>query len=466
MSPSSRESLPWIGSLGVKPLEQKMQVSTVNTVCEMLIRVEAHAMRSKPSLPNLKMHTIHPSPSSSNLSVQTSSAGSSPATPQYPTSIHSMQIPSRAGTPSIPDKTNSTPIVDKLTSLSNRPHKAATDPPRLDRKSEPTPLRESIGPVRFTAASPEIMSQYENDESSPDMLHPDRARDIASESGSGSAGQSSLDKKGLLPPPMMEFRSQTSSNYSSSTQLDTPFSRPPLRSGTGPSVSVILDSLPGREESSIPQRPKQPSRSASYGSSIDGSTSSTDSPLERRRSTSSPMPSKPILSKASSRKGSTQVSSLRAHTCVWNFELQQTLKIPLGKPIPVSGTATPRIRGAAPVVGAGEFSESGLRLIIQQYPSKSATNASPAVGDEKGMASVIHAVHHVHHSEGKNPSERNSGNAESHKTIFGTVDVDLAAFAGKGKTTRSFLLRGSRTNATIKLTVDMRWVGGEERWAA
>jgi len=113
------------------------------------------------------------------------------------------------------------------------------------------------------------------------------------------------------------------------------------------------------------------------------------------------------------------------------------------------------------------YSESGLRLVVQQYPSKSATNASPAVGDKDGMASVIHAVHHArHHNADNNPSERNSGNAEGEKTVFGTIDIDLAAFAGRGKTRRRFLLRGSRTNATIKLTVDMKWVGGEELWAA
>jgi hypothetical protein len=306
------------------------------------------------------------------------------------------------------------------------------------------------------------MSQSDDNGSSPDLLHPDSARDITVDTANESVLQANADQKVLLPPPLIGYGSQTSPNYSSPAQVGALYPRPPLRSGTGPSVSVILDSLPRREEYNPPQRPNQPSRSASYGSSVDGSISSTDTPLGRQRSGSGPN-TKPT--KASSRKGSTPVSSLRAHTCVWNFELQQTLKIPLGRPIPVSGTATPRIRGAAPVVGAGEFSESGLHLVIQQYPSKAATNSSPAVGDEKGMASVIHAVHHVHH-EGKNPSERNSGNAESHKTIFGTVDVDLAAFAGKGKTTRSFLLRGSRTNATIKLTVDMRWVGGEERWAA
>jgi hypothetical protein len=51
-------------------------------------------------------------------------------------------------------------------------------------------------------------------------------------------------------------------------------------------------------------------------------------------------------------------------------------------------------------------------------------------------------------------------------TTFGKVDIDLAAFAGRGLTTRKFLLKGSRTNATVKICVEMTWIGGEEKWAA
>lgn len=45
---------------------------------------------------------------------------------------------------------------------------------------------------------------------------------------------------------------------------------------------------------------------------------------------------------------------------------------------------------------------------------------------------------------------------------FGMIDIDLAPFAGKGRMTRRFLLKGSRTNATVKVTVELQWVGG--RW--
>lgn len=79
---------------------------------------------------------------------------------------------------------------------------------------------------------------------------------------------------------------------------------------------------------------------------------------------------------------------------------------------------------------------------------------------------MMHAVHAHVHGDHRNPSEKHTTSGETQKTVFGTVDIDLAAFAGKGRMTRRFLLVGSRTNATIKLSVDMRWVGGEEKWAA
>ena len=143
------------------------------------------------------------------------------------------------------------------------------------------------------------------------------------------------------------------------------------------------------------------------------------------------------------------------------------MRIPLGKPIPIhaSGSATPRLRGQAPVVGAGPLSDSGLRLVIEQLPSKAAVAAPTAIdNDKEGAAGAIQAAK-IHHQDKHHSAKGNNG-ADTHKTVFGTVDIDLAAFAGKGRMTRRFLLVGSRTNATIKLSVDMRWVGGEEKWAA
>jgi hypothetical protein len=63
---------------------------------------------------------------------------------------------------------------------------------------------------------------------------------------------------------------------------------------------------------------------------------------------------------------------------------------------------------------------------------------------------MVTAAHHAADGKG-NPSER-SHHADSEKMVFGIVDIDLAAFAGRGKTSRRFLLKGSRTNATIKVS--------------
>lgn len=74
--------------------------------------------------------------------------------------------------------------------------------------------------------------------------------------------------------------------------------------------------------------------------------------------------------------------------------------------------------------------------------------------NKESLGSMVQAIHHVDHGKG-NPSELGKTNrvtANEEKTTFGIVDVDLAAFAGKGRTTRRFLLKGSKTNATIKVS--------------
>lgn len=50
--------------------------------------------------------------------------------------------------------------------------------------------------------------------------------------------------------------------------------------------------------------------------------------------------------------------------------------------------------------------------------------------------------------------------------LFGYVNIDLAPFADLGRTARKFLLKDSKTNATIRITVDMRFIGGEQDWVA
>jgi hypothetical protein len=131
------------------------------------------------------------------------------------------------------------------------------------------------------------------------------------------------------------------------------------------------------------------------------------------------------------------------------------MRIPLSKPATqTSGSLNPyRRQQSVPVLGAGPLSESGIRLVIEQLPTAAATSMQQASGaDKDSLGSVLSAAHHAAHPHGTaNPSEGKKGTS-GEKTIFGIVDVDLAAFAGKGKTTRRFLLRGSRTNATIKVS--------------
>ncbi|QRV84861.1 N-terminal C2 in EEIG1 and EHBP1 proteins [Ceratobasidium sp. AG-Ba] len=43
------------------------------------------------------------------------------------------------------------------------------------------------------------------------------------------------------------------------------------------------------------------------------------------------------------------------------------------------------------------------------------------------------------------------------KTTLGVVRLNLAEYVGKGSVTRRYLLRDSKTNATLKLTIDVKW---------
>jgi len=441
-------------------------------LCPWLTTVTHAGPAAKPSLSNLKLnqplHSLDPSPSSSTISLNSTST-SSPATSLHSASIPSFQMPAaRSSTPTLAKKSASlpvsdfTPIVPSRSPSTSRPQKTSDPPihPPLKKASDPTPLRKSTtGPLNVIAASPEMMSREELPPS--DQLHPDRAKEIAENNSSGSsAGEAPLV---VLPPAVLASASGRSSANSSTSHL----SMAGARSGTGPSPATILDPIPGRAEDPL-LRPKSLHRSTSHGSSTQqtSTTGSVPHPLGRERSSTNPL--RHQSSHSSSRKGSTPSSSLRSHTATWDYEISHVIKVPLGKPIPMStpGTATPRIRGTAPVVGAGPFSESGLHLVIEQLPTKAAVTSQSVANDKEGLRHTLHAAHHAGKDDGKNPSERSASNADTHKTTFGVVDVDLAAFAGKGRMTRRFLLRGSRTNAVIKLSVEMRWVGGEGAWAA
>jgi hypothetical protein len=82
----------------------------------------------------------------------------------------------------------------------------------------------------------------------------------------------------------------------------------------------------------------------------------------------------------------------------------------------------------------GPFSESGLRIVVEQR-----SGSSRAAVDGSGATTTTDKV---------KVGKKHAGHG---KVTFGTVHVDLAAFAGKGKLSRRFLLEGSKTNATIKV---------------
>jgi hypothetical protein len=52
------------------------------------------------------------------------------------------------------------------------------------------------------------------------------------------------------------------------------------------------------------------------------------------------------------------------------------------------------------------------------------------------------------------------------KTVLGIVHINLAEYVGKGPVTRRYLLRESKTNATLKLTIEVKWLSGEQDYIA
>ncbi|CAE6473327.1 hypothetical protein ACGC1H_006350 [Rhizoctonia solani] len=52
------------------------------------------------------------------------------------------------------------------------------------------------------------------------------------------------------------------------------------------------------------------------------------------------------------------------------------------------------------------------------------------------------------------------------RAALGVVRLNLAEYAGKGPVTRRYLLRESKTNATLKLTIEVKWLSGEQDYVA
>ncbi|CAE7213297.1 unnamed protein product [Rhizoctonia solani] len=52
------------------------------------------------------------------------------------------------------------------------------------------------------------------------------------------------------------------------------------------------------------------------------------------------------------------------------------------------------------------------------------------------------------------------------RAALGVVRLNLAEYAGKGLVTRRYLLRESKTNATLKLSIEVKWLSGEQDYIA
>ena len=251
-----------------------------------------------------------------------------------------------------------------------------------------------------------------------------------------------LQKPRLPPNPLPARLVKQSSSSSLSSQTSAPTDRRLPR----------LNPL-GRTPSAI-------TNAGSISRSTSISTLSSINPLRRDRSASGPASSTLSLlqngpTSSAHRKGTTPSRRLKSHTCTWEYNLQHALRIPLGKPWQIPGASNLGKESPAPILGGGPLSDSGLRFIIEQLPTPTTTSTQAATGAKPdNVGSKLQAIHQADHGKG-HPSELSKGSREGAnggKSIFGIVDVDLAVFAGKGKMSRSFLLRGSKTNATIKVS--------------
>lgn len=91
-------------------------------------------------------------------------------------------------------------------------------------------------------------------------------------------------------------------------------------------------------------------------------------------------------------------------------------------------SSTDRFR-SKPLLGAGPGSASTIKLSVEQIVRHRQRQAQPSeVGKREQAASQV-----------------------TTRSLFGNLDLDLAAFAEKGVVTRRYLLKGSKSNATIKV---------------
>ena len=173
-------------------------------------------------------------------------------------------------------------------------------------------------------------------------------------------------------------------------------------------------------------------------------TSSTS--LQMRRIRSATGPALTLTKAVNNRRGSTPARRVikKEHVVPFSFEVQHTMRIALGKDDDDTGSSTPGRKPRAPMLGAGPMSESGLSLLIEQsVPSHRTPTTATFNGGGEGSSKQNDAVF----------------------VPFGYVNIDLAPFAAHPRMSRRYLLKASKSNANIKVCVELKWVGGEDRWS-
>lgn len=315
-----------------------------------------------------------------------------------------------------------------------------------------------------------------------------------------------VEKKGSDPTPL-----RNSLLGSDLQPVESPISAPDLNEDAPLSLASRSMGGGGRDSasSSLYNQTSTAASSTSYLSvptprhSTDGSEgtpTTTPTPEIQMERSNSKQTMSTSMSKSKStpnpysthRSGTTPNRPLdKNHTCTWNQELYLTLRIPISK----SEERKAEVGKNKPVLGEGPKSGSGLKLMIQQLPTPSATTTTQ---HKHSVDSEVHhspahsaAIHNAssnsnsnsHPNSNSNEKEKEEGEGGKHEKItnhhhhhhhhskgkatpFGRVNIDLAAFAGRGRTTRKFLLTGSRTNATVQITVEMNYIGGDKDWVA
>jgi hypothetical protein len=265
----------------------------------------------------------------------------------------------------------------------------------------------------------------------------------------------SVDKKGSDPTPLR--------NSLLGSELQPVES--PVSAGENEDTPTASSSMVGRDSasSSLYNPTSTAASSTSYLSVPVPTRHSTDEsrsaevPIPIERSSSRQTMSKSKTTNVSThRNGITPNKPLdKNHTCTWDQEINVSLRIPISKG---DGTV-----GKKPILGEGPKSHSGLKLEIQQLP----TPAHPKHNEETPHPSThAHAQGEKEEEESGKHEKTGQHHPKGKSTAFGRVHIDLAAFAGRGRTTRKFLLKGSRTNATVQITVEMNFVGGDRDWVA